>query len=156
MVPLPRSPDGGSVALDSRVEESEIYVMASEEARRARITNRSAADMLPSWSRDGNGIYSTSTAAVALKIWKTAKEGGLAVQVTHSGGYQVFESPDGNLYYTKAFQKPLFKMRVERARRSTGRACSAYLRLWGSCEGYSTTCRRPGKRFSFLTPQSGR
>ena len=108
------SPDGRSVALDSRVEgQSEIYVMASDGGTPRRITNDPAADMLPSWSRDGNSIYFTSDRSGRFEIWKTAKEGGLAVQVTHAGGYQVFESPDGNLYYTKVFQKPLFKMRVE-------------------------------------------
>src|SRR3989442_8578971 len=33
------------------------------------------------------------------QIWKAPAQGGLAVQVTKSGGYEAFESPDGKLVY---------------------------------------------------------
>jgi Tol biopolymer transport system component/predicted Ser/Thr protein kinase len=97
------SPDGQWLALDSRPEgQSEIYVISADGGAPRRMTDHPADDILPSWSRDGRWIYFASDRSGKFEVWKVPKEGGQAVQVTRSGGYAAFESPDGrHLYYTK-------------------------------------------------------
>ena len=67
-----------------------------------RLTNSPNNNVLPSWSRDGNWIYFASDRSGHYEVWKLARDGGEAVQVTSGGGYATQASPDGNyLYYTK-------------------------------------------------------
>ena len=57
---------------------------------------------MPSWSKDGRGIYFCSGRGGKREIYKMPAEGGQAVQVTTQGGFEGFESPDGQFfYYTK-------------------------------------------------------
>ncbi len=97
------SPDGHWLALDSRSDgQPEIYLIAADGGAPRRMTHHAANDILPSWSRDGRWIYFASDRGGRYELWKMPKEGGQALQVTRSGGYSSFESPDGrNVYYTK-------------------------------------------------------
>src|SRR5207244_11557438 len=48
------------------------------------------------------------------QIWKAPAQGGLAVQVTKSGGYEAFESPDGKLVYYSKLERPgIWRVAVE-------------------------------------------
>jgi hypothetical protein len=51
------------------------------------------------WSQDGRWIYYRSDRTGRHEIWKTPAGGGDAVQVTHGGGFEAFESADGTQLY---------------------------------------------------------
>ena len=56
---------------------------------------------MPSWSADGSWIYFASThARVIPDIWRVSPDGGPPIRVTHEGGFDPKESPDGRyLFY---------------------------------------------------------
>jgi Tol biopolymer transport system component len=96
------APDSRHVAFDSRTgENSDIYVMLEGGPPR-RITSEASDDVVPSWSTDGQWVYFSSNRTGRWEVWKTAKDGGPAVQVTRHGGFAAFESNDGHtVYYAK-------------------------------------------------------
>jgi Tol biopolymer transport system component len=66
------------------------------------LTQGAVNNIRPSWSGDGKWIYFGSNRSGEWQIWKELAQGGDAVQVTKTGGYQAFESPDGKLlFYSK-------------------------------------------------------
>jgi hypothetical protein len=72
-----------------------------------RITVDSSENARPSWSRDGQWIYFRSNRSGSRQIWKIPAQGGGAVQVTKSGGFEAFESADGKtLFYVKSAMSP--------------------------------------------------
>ena len=94
------SPDGKWIAFDSRAAGSpDVYVMSAMGADLRKLTNELSFDSKPSWSRDGKWIYFCSDRGGRSEIWKVPFEGGNAVQVTHTGAFEGFESPDGKLFY---------------------------------------------------------
>jgi Tol biopolymer transport system component/DNA-binding winged helix-turn-helix (wHTH) protein len=100
---IPRwSPDGREIAFNSSAAgQFDVYTIDSDGGRPHRLTDNAADDALPSWSRNGKWIYFTSFRTGRYEIWKVPSHGGAAVQVTRNGGFNVFESSDGNIYYTK-------------------------------------------------------
>jgi Tol biopolymer transport system component len=106
------SPDSRWLALDSRMEgQSEIYVVSADGGKPRRITYHTRGDLIPSWSHDGLWIYFASDRSGQFQIWKAPKDGGEPVQVTRSGGYVAFESPDGKFIYYNKFSEPgLYRM----------------------------------------------
>lgn len=92
--------DSRNIVFDSRREgNADIYVISVEGGQPHRLTTDPAEDITPSSSRDGRWIYFGSTRSGSLQIWKVPTEGGLAVQVTKQGGFEGFESPDGQFFY---------------------------------------------------------
>jgi Tol biopolymer transport system component len=71
-------------------------------------------NVIPSWSHDCRWIYFASDRSGQYEVWKMPRDGGEAIQVTRTGGFVTFESPDGKyLYYTKFnphSSVPLFRM----------------------------------------------
>lgn len=97
------SPDGRQIVFDSRPDgNADIFLINSEGGKPRRLTEDPAEDIVPSWSRDGRWIYFASTRSGTMQVWKLPAAGGEALQVTAQGGFEAFESPDGQwLYYTK-------------------------------------------------------
>ncbi|MFN7931424.1 MAG: winged helix-turn-helix domain-containing protein [Blastocatellia bacterium] len=99
------SPDGRWIAFDSRSNDSEttsnpdIYLISAEGGQPQRITHDPAEDVAPSWSRDGRWLYFGSTRSGSMQIWKAPMTGGEAKQVTREGGFEGFESADGQTFY---------------------------------------------------------
>ncbi len=94
-----------ALALDSREEgQPEIYVIANAAgAKPRRLTNHAAADILPSWSKDGKWVYFCSNRSGRNEIWRVPVEGGAPSQITRSGGHTAKISPDGStLYFTRS------------------------------------------------------
>ncbi|HEY3742081.1 MAG TPA: protein kinase [Bryobacteraceae bacterium] len=109
------SPDGRWIAFDLRSPkgESSIFLLDVLGGKPKQITGPGPHDMVPGWSRDSHWIYfSSDRSGDNLEIWKvpsSASSGG-AVQVTHSGGFQGVESPDGRfLYYSKRRQLGIWR-----------------------------------------------
>ena len=94
------SPDGQNIAFTSHTfGNRDIYVCGADGAVR-RLTSDPSEEGRPSWSRDSRWVYFRSDRSGTTQIWKTPADGsGSAVQVTHNGGYDAAESPDGNLLY---------------------------------------------------------
>ena len=114
------SPDGKWIAFDSRScapganGNPDVYLLSANGGQPHRLTEDPAEDVVPSWSRDGRWIYFGSNRGGSMQIWKLPVADGTPVQVTTQGGYEAFESMDGQyLYYTKGRGKAgLWRMPV--------------------------------------------
>jgi Tol biopolymer transport system component len=97
------SPDGQQIVLDARpAGNADIYVVSAEGGKPRPVTLEPSHDVMASWSRDGRWLYFCSNRSGAYQIWKVPAAGGQAIQVTKRGGFEAFESPNGELlYYTK-------------------------------------------------------
>jgi Tol biopolymer transport system component len=97
------SPDGRSIAFDSLAAGNpNIYVMDAQAGEPRCLTSGPHANFMPSWSPDGRWIYFKSDRSGKDQIWKIPSVGGIAAQMTYSGGSEAFASPDGKLvYFTK-------------------------------------------------------
>jgi eukaryotic-like serine/threonine-protein kinase len=111
------SSDGRFVAFDTRSgKHTQIFVIAANGGPVRELTSDQFDSMLPSWSRDGKWIYFDSNRnGGRLEIFKCSPQGGEAVQVTHGGGWDAQESPDGAwLYFTRSrsADAPLLRMPI--------------------------------------------
>jgi Tol biopolymer transport system component len=96
------SPDGRRIAFSAAIRgNSDVYVADVADGPLKRLTSEASMDVEPWWSRDGRSIYFCSNrAGGALDIWRIPAEGGQAVRITESGGFEPMESPDGKyLFY---------------------------------------------------------
>ena len=98
------NPTGDEIAFDStRHGGHNISVVNVNDGRIRDVTNDRSTNIRPSWSRDGKWIYFSSGRSGERQLWKARSSDGGAIQVvTKKGGFEAFESPDGNhLYYVK-------------------------------------------------------
>ena len=96
------SPDGRAIAFEAAVAgNTDVYLVGADGGHLRRLTAEPSIDGIPSWSGDGRWIYFASTrAGVVADIWRISPDGGQAIRLTRSGGFQPQESPDGrHLYY---------------------------------------------------------
>ena len=127
IVESPRwSPDGKRIAFAALVDTNSanftprinrhVYVVEADGGIPRRLTSDPAEEARPSFSQDGRWIYFRSDHSGTQQIWKTSTDGGAApIQVTHTSGFEAFESPDGKLlYFTKGrTQAGLWSMPVD-------------------------------------------
>jgi Tol biopolymer transport system component len=108
------SPDGQYLTFDSRPDGSaDIFVVPAGGGKSARITHEQTNEVTPSFSRDGRSIYFASDRTGDWQIWKQARDGGPARQITRNGGFAPHESSDGHwLYYAKLNSAGLFRTPV--------------------------------------------
>jgi eukaryotic-like serine/threonine-protein kinase len=108
------SPDGQFIAFSSNGEgEFDIYLVPAAGGKPRRLTSHPAIDLASGFSRDGNWIYFNSMRSGDYRVWKMPASGedSDAVQVTSNQGTQIFEAPDGNLYYlTSSTESPLWRL----------------------------------------------
>jgi Tol biopolymer transport system component len=108
------SPDGRWIAFDADLpgKTKAIYVMDILGGKPRRLTSAAGSeDSVPSWSRDGHWIYCSSYRGSRHDIWKLPVGGGPPAQVTHDGGFESYESPDGKfLYYTRIGKSGIWRM----------------------------------------------
>jgi len=109
------SPNQKRIAFDSvHSGHWNIYVVGVEDARMSTVTADTFINVRPSWSGDGQWIYFTSSRSGEPQIWKVAATGGQPTQITRKGGYEAFESADGNhLYYAKQSTPGIWKVPVQ-------------------------------------------
>ncbi len=96
------SPDGQWIVFDARKDQSDVMVMPVTGGPMRNLTNHGAADIVPTWSRDGKHIYFSSTRSGAYQVWKMRSDGTDPRAITKTGGFISYESWDAKrLYYTK-------------------------------------------------------
>jgi hypothetical protein len=76
-----------------------IWIVDAEGGTPRELTNGAAEDVEPSFSHDGRWIYFTSTRAGGHEIFRIPFAGGPAVQLTHRGGENPLEFPNGRIVY---------------------------------------------------------
>ena len=107
------SPDGKSITFDGYATgSSDIYVVTADGGNPLRLTNEPTNEVRPSWSHDGKWIYFSSDRGGQRQIWKVSPAGGAALQVTHDGGYNAFETADGQWLYVLNDGK-IYRMRPD-------------------------------------------
>ncbi len=163
------SPDGRWIAFDSRANQSanrgspNIWVISAEGGQLRRLTADLAGSVAPSWSHDGRWIYFASARSRELEIWKMPAGGGSAEEVTRKGGFEGFETADGQyLYYLKGRGIPGI-WRVPTAGGEevpvTDRDQAGLWRCWRLADGriyYGTAAPPEGPRLEFLDLATGR
>ncbi len=97
------SPDSRRIAFDSQGPNGlNIFVIDADGGSPRQVTAGDWTDLRPSWSRDGLWIYYGSSRSGSYQIWKSSASDGSVQQVTRDGGFESFESLDGQtLFYTK-------------------------------------------------------
>jgi len=114
IVESPRwSPDGKRIAFAALLDTQaanftpkinrHVYVVEANGGISRRLTSDGAEEARPSFSGDGRWVYFRSDHSGTQQIWKASADGSATpIQLTHSGGFEAFESPDGKLlYFTK-------------------------------------------------------
>jgi Tol biopolymer transport system component len=91
------SPDGTRIAFEAAIDgNSDVYLVGSDGGHVRRLTTEPSIDGVPTWSSDGQWIYFSSTrAATTADVWRIPSNGGEAIRLTHNGGFEPRESPDG-------------------------------------------------------------
>ena len=95
------SPDGERILFDAAINgNSDIYVVGADGGQLRRLTSEPSIDGVPSWSNDGRWIYFSSTRSGATPdAWRVTPGGGEAQRMTHNGGFEPRESPDGQYLF---------------------------------------------------------
>lgn len=108
------SPDNAWLAFQSRMNgKSRVFLVKSSGGAPKMIGRQFGDDILPSWSRDGKSLYVTSNRSGGWEIWRQQISGD-ARQLTHTGGFNAFESADGAwIFYARRDQSGLWRMRSE-------------------------------------------
>jgi dipeptidyl aminopeptidase/acylaminoacyl peptidase len=84
------SPDGKMVAfvvrktdLEANKGRTDLWVADIDGRNLRRLTANPAADYNPLWSKDGKLVYFISTRSGSSQVWRIAKDGGEAAQITN-------------------------------------------------------------------------
>ena len=90
------SPDGTRIAFEAAIAgNTDLYVVGADGGHLRRLTSEPSLDGVPSWSGDGRWIYFSSTrAGVVPDVWRVSPDGGGAIRMTRTGGFEPRESPD--------------------------------------------------------------
>jgi Tol biopolymer transport system component/DNA-binding winged helix-turn-helix (wHTH) protein len=100
------SPDGKWIAFDTYTRNNaQIFVVDAEGRNLHSITAGPYDNVVPSWSRDGRSIYFASKRTGNWEAWRHSLENGAESQMTRHGGFNAFESYDGQTIYFSRFDQ---------------------------------------------------
>jgi dipeptidyl aminopeptidase/acylaminoacyl peptidase len=127
------SPDGKWVAFDSYGSDpSHIFIVDSEGRNLRSIGNGPSFSVVPSWSRDSKCIFFSSGRTGNLQLWKHFLDTGEEVQMTQNGGFDGFESLDGQTLYFSKFDRPgIWSMPAKGGTESVVVAKRPQIGFWG-------------------------
>ncbi|MBE0659357.1 MAG: PD40 domain-containing protein [Bryobacteraceae bacterium] len=106
------SPEGSEIAFaGGPAGTTDIWIADVDRSGERRIASHPAEDVLPSYSRDGRWVYFASNRTGEFQIWKVARSGGEAVQVTRDGGAGAIEDAAGqHIYYLNPRKAGIWRM----------------------------------------------
>jgi Tol biopolymer transport system component/DNA-binding winged helix-turn-helix (wHTH) protein len=127
------SPDGRWIAFDSYTPDgARIFVVDLEGRNLHPITNGPGDDAVPSWSRDGESIYFASKRTGDWQVWKHSLVDGKELQLTQRGGFDPFESSDGQtVYFSRFDQAGIWSLPAKGGAESLVVADKPQLGYWG-------------------------
>jgi Tol biopolymer transport system component/DNA-binding winged helix-turn-helix (wHTH) protein len=100
------SPDGKWIAFDSYASQGAQIFLADPQGRSLRsITVGPFDNVVPSWSRDGKAVYFASKRTGTWQVWRHVLANGLESAITQHGGFNAFESLDGQTVYYSKFEQ---------------------------------------------------
>jgi Tol biopolymer transport system component/DNA-binding winged helix-turn-helix (wHTH) protein len=106
------APDGNWIVFDSYTTHgAQIFVIDPDGRNLREITSGPYDNAVPSWSRDGRSLYFASKRTGSWQLWKHSLAVGREVQMTQHGGFNAFESLDGQtLYFSKFDHGGIWKL----------------------------------------------
>lgn len=107
------SPDGKWIVFDAFTAQGpQIYIIDAAGRNLRSVTKGPYFNAVPSWSRDGRSIYFTSLRTGRKEVWKHLQSGD-DIQLTKHGGFNPFESFDGqSVYFSKFDEAGIWKIPV--------------------------------------------
>jgi Tol biopolymer transport system component len=95
------------IAFNSWHPMSHLFMLNAQDGAVKQLTQDSANEVEPSWSRDGKWIYCGSDRTGRFEIYRLPATGGSPVPITRQGGLHAEESADGKwIYYSKDYESP--------------------------------------------------
>ena len=131
---VPRwSPDGQSITFNRVTSNRRQIFMINSEGRDLRqVTDGPYENIESSWSRDGRSIYFASKRTGKWQVWKHALEDGAEMQVTEHGGFDSFESYDGqSVYFSKFDEAGIWSIPASGGTESLVIADKPQVQYWG-------------------------
>jgi hypothetical protein len=90
------SPDGSRIAVDSRDEESDVWIWDTARRTMSRLTLGGTDEMAPMWASDGSAVYYSSNRPGVPNIYRQRADGAGAIErVTESRRTQFLTSVTG-------------------------------------------------------------
>ncbi len=87
------SPDGGRIAVDSRDDESDIWIWDTARRTMSRLTLGTSDEMAPMWANDGTSVYYSSNRPGVPNVYRQRADGAGAIErVTDSRRTQFLTS----------------------------------------------------------------
>ncbi|UWZ84776.1 winged helix-turn-helix domain-containing protein [Occallatibacter riparius] len=100
------SPDARWIAFDCATPHgNQIFIIDAEGRNLRQITPGPNQNVVPSWSRDGKSLYFASNRTGRREVWKHSFGSGKETQITTHGGFDPFESFDGQTVYFSRFDE---------------------------------------------------
>jgi dipeptidyl aminopeptidase/acylaminoacyl peptidase len=116
VVDSPRwSPDGRWIVFAGLERANrDIWIVGADAAGLRRLTSEPSEEGRPAFSADGKWVYFRSDRSGPQEIWKMPSAGGAAQQLTRNGGFEAYESWDGQrmLYVKSRLDLGLWSMPV--------------------------------------------
>jgi len=129
------SPDGKWIVFDTlplNGKNVQIFVVDAEGRNLHSITSGPYDSVVPSWSRDGKSIYFASSRMGTWQVWKHSLENGAETQLTKRGGFDSFESYDGQtVYFSKYYQAGIWSLPTNGGTESLVVAGKPQVGYWG-------------------------
>ena len=127
------SPDGRWISFNGVVSNRrQLFVINSEGREQRQITDGPYDNIESSWSRDGKSLYFASMRTGSWQVWKRRLDSGEELQVTKEGGFEPFESFDGQtVYYTRFYEAGIWRVPASGGIESLVVADSPQIGYWG-------------------------
>ena len=132
---VPRwSPNGRWISFNGVVNNRrQVFVINSEGREQRQITDGPFDNIESSWSRDGKSLYFASMRTGSWQVWKRRLDSGEELQVTKEGGFEPFESFDGQtVYYTRFYEAGIWRVPASGGTETLVIADTPQLGYWGS------------------------
>ena len=128
------SPDGQSISFNGVVSNRrQVFVINSGGRGQRQITDGPYDNIEASWSRDSRSLYFASMRTGSWQVWKHKLDNGVELQVTKEGGFEPFESYDGQtVYYTRFYEGGIWSVPASGGKETQVIADTPQLGYWGS------------------------